>query len=94
MVTDVPLRETDTNGAAQPAPMPTEREASFLSRTIATLAFHTERAARFLVLLVACGLYVYASIRPDPYRWVSVGMFSVLVFAPMWWRAMFPRKES
>lgn len=86
-------RETAVNGAALRAheiPL-TARQASWAGYFIKTLAMHTERAARWFVMLFACALFGLTFAYPD--RLVIALVFAVVIFAPMWWRTMFPRKE-
>ena len=91
-----PSTPASVNGnVRQPSEIPlTATQAKWLARIITTLALHTERAARWVVLLVMCGSYGFALWRPTTDRSLTFVLFAVLIFAPMWWRTMFPKKES
>ena len=85
------------NGRATPSDVPlTPRQSSVLARIIATLALHTERAARWVVMLAACVFFGVTLLKATDSveRLVIAAMFAALVFLPMWWRTLFPKGDS
>lgn len=91
------LQARPSNGQ-RPGDVPlTPRQAVVIARIIKALGEGSERAARLVVLLVACALFATVALWKGisiETRVIAVVLFAVLIFAPMWWRTMFPRKDG
>lgn len=75
----------------------TPRQAGVIARIIRALGEGSERAARLFVLLVASVLFATVALWRGiaiETRLIAVVLFAALVFAPMWWRTMFPKSNN